>query len=163
MPNSNKISAVLSDADKASAIADIKLVVVLLSFLINLSEEDRKVLRKMGPKSVEYVNLNLQGAQSFGSLLPASFNVTEFTNDVTLVNQLLAVHVIVASLLEGINDTILAAGSDAMMAADIVYGYLKTAAKTNANVKTLVSQIALRYSAQSAPRKKSSSTPSAKP
>ncbi|MEI9934764.1 MAG: hypothetical protein WDM71_07925 [Ferruginibacter sp.] len=50
----------------------------------------------------------------------------------------------------------MAAGSDAMMAADTVYGYLKAGAKNNANVKALVSQIAQRYSAQSAPRKNKS-------
>ncbi|MEI9934763.1 MAG: hypothetical protein WDM71_07920 [Ferruginibacter sp.] len=94
MTNNNKISAVLTDANRDAAIASIKQAQATLSFLINLTDADRKTLRKMGSKSIDYVNLNLQGAQNFGSLLLASFKVTEFGNDVALVNQLKAVQVI---------------------------------------------------------------------
>jgi hypothetical protein len=148
MTNNNKISAVLTDANRDAAIAAIKQAQSTLTFLINLTIDDRKALRKMGSKSVDYVNLALQGAQNFGSLLPASFNVTEFSNDVALVNQLKAVQIVIASLNEGINDTLLAAASDAMMSADTVYGYLKTGAKNNAGVKTLVDEIGKRFEGQ---------------
>lgn len=89
----NKVSAALSETDKASILAAIAQAKEKLPFLINLSTENRRKNRKMGPKSVEYVNLNLQGAQSFGSVIPASVNITEFSKDVTLVNQLLAVRI----------------------------------------------------------------------
>ena len=58
------------------------------------------------------------------------------------------------ALIEALDDTILAAGSDAMMAADEVYAELKSSAKKDSNVKGLVDQIAKRYSAQSKPRLK---------
>lgn len=67
----NKVSAALSDTDKVSVMTAIGQARKKLPFLINLGNENRKKTRKMGPKSVEYVNLNLQGAQSFGSLIPA--------------------------------------------------------------------------------------------
>jgi hypothetical protein len=148
--NTNKISAVLSDADKASILNFIQLIKKLLPFLLALTEKERKDFRKMGPKSVDYVNLNLQGAQNFPDTLPGNFDTDEFGNDVSLVNQLLAIQIPLASLLEGVNDTLLAAGSDSMMEADIVYGYLKAAAKNNAAVKGLVAQIAQRYAKQAA-------------
>ena len=144
----NKVSAALSDTDKASVMTAIGQAKKKLPFLINLSNESRKKNRKMGPKSVEYVNLNLQGAQSFGSLIPASVDVSEFAKDVSLVNQLLAIRIELASLLEGIDDTMLAAGSDAMQTADAVYSYLKTASKSNVGVKALTSDISRRFERQ---------------
>lgn len=144
----NKVSAILSDTDKVSVMTAIGQARRKLPFLINLSKESRKKNRKMGPKSVEYVNLNLQGAQSFGSLIPSSVDVSEFARDVSLVNQLLAIRIEIASLLEGIDDTMLAAGSDAMQTADTVYSYLKTASKNNSGVKALTSDIARRFEGQ---------------
>ena len=99
----------------------------------------------MGAKSVEYVNLSLQSSKTFGSLIPPSVDVSEFTKDVTLVNQLLEVRMEVDALLEGIDDTMLAAGSDAMRYADLVYSYLKTGSKTNAGVKSITADIRKRF------------------
>ncbi|MHB1177349.1 MAG: hypothetical protein ACYCZO_03365 [Daejeonella sp.] len=149
----NKVSAALSDTDKVSVMTAIGQARKKLPFLINLNAESRKKARKMGPKSIEFVNLNLQGAQSFGSAIPAIVDVNEFAKDVNLVNQLLSIRVELAALLEGVDDTMLAAGSDAMQTADRVYSLLKTAAKNDAGVKGLISDIARRYEGQSKPRK----------
>ena len=46
------------------------------------------------------------------------------------------------------NDTILALSSDAMKEADEVYGFLKVAAKRDANAKALVEQISKRFKGQ---------------
>ena len=104
----------------------------------------------MGAKSIEYVNLNLQAAQNFASVIPAGLDITEFAKDVALVNQLIPVRVAVAALLESIEDTLLAAGSDSMATADLVYSYLKTAARNNAGVKALTADIGKRYKSQRA-------------
>jgi len=145
---SNKISAALSDADKAKALASIGEAKKLLSFLITLSNDTRKKSRRMGAKSVEYVNQNLQAAQSFGSVIPGSVDVAEFAKDVALVNQLIPLRVEIASLLERLDDSILAAGSDAMIMADIVYAYLKTAARNNGAVKAAITDIGMRFKGQ---------------
>lgn len=50
------------------------------------------------------------------------------------------------ALTEALRDTILAVGSDCLKESDEVYGYyLKMAAKTDANVKTLVDLISRRF------------------
>jgi hypothetical protein len=144
----NKVSAVLPDADKAAVITSVGQIKKTLPFLISVNAEERHDNRKMGAKSVEYVNLNLQGTQSFGNLIPANVNIAEFAKDVTLVNQLSSIRIELASLLESIDDTMLVAGSDAMVTADQVYGYLKAGAKTNAAVKALVAEIAKRFKGQ---------------
>ncbi len=143
--STNRVSATLNEADKTAVLEALAQVKEKMPFLINLSGQDRKRSRKMGAKSVEYVNLNLQGSQTFGSLIPPSVDVSEFAKDVTLVNQLLAVRMEVETLLEGIDDTMLAAGSDAMQYADLVYAYLKRGSKSNAGVKSVTANIAKRF------------------
>lgn len=149
----NKISAVLSDTDKAAILTSIKDVKTGLSFLVNMSTKEKGNTRKMGPKSIEYVNLNLQGAQSFSDLIPSSVDTVEFAKDVTLVNQLLPIKVELMSILETVNDSIVAAGSDAMQTSDRVYDYLKSGAENNASVKALVAQIAKRFEGQGKKKK----------
>ena len=102
----------------------------------------------MGPKSVDYVNDNLTGANQFPNSLPGDFPVAEFAKDVTLINKLYPLLVASQSLTEGLNDTLLALGSDAMKQGDEVYGFLKLAAKTDANAKALVQQIGRRFNGQ---------------
>ncbi len=99
----------------------------------------------MGQKSVEFVNLALNGAESFSEYLLSSFNKAEFAKDIELINKLWKIRVDVASLLEKVDDTIYGASADAMAAADEVYNYLKSASEKNAAVKALVSEMGKRY------------------
>ena len=143
--STNRVSAVLNDADKTAVLEALAQVKEKMPFLINLTGQERKRSRTMGAKSVEYVNLSLQSSKTFGSLIPPSVDISEFSKDVILVNQLLEVRMEVDALLEGIDDTMLAAGSDAMRYADLVYSYLKTGSKTNAGVKSVTADISKRY------------------
>ena len=148
MSRQNLISAEVGDDIVAAAIQSINDAKASLPFLINLSATERKKFRKMGPKSVNYVNDNLAGANQFPNSLPANFPIEEFAKDVTLINKLYPLLVASQAFTEGLNDTILALGSDAMKGSDEVYGFLKLAAKTDANAKALVEQIGRRYKGQ---------------
>jgi hypothetical protein len=141
----NRVSASLTETDKAAVLEAIMEAKEKMPFLINLSGQERHRSRKMGPRSVEYVNLSLQGSRSFASLIPSTIDLDEFSRDVTLVNQLLAIRIEVESLLEGIDDTMVAAGADAMQYADLVYSYLKTGSRSNAGVKSITADIAKRF------------------
>jgi len=143
--STNRVSAALTESDKTAVLEALGQAKEKMPFLINLTGRERHRSRKMGAKSVEYVNLNLQGSQTFGSLIPPSVDIAEFSKDVALVNQLLAIRIEVEALLEGIDDTMLAAGSDAMQYADMVYSYLKTGSKSNAGVKAITADIAKRF------------------
>lgn len=148
MSRQNLISAETTDEKITVAIQNITDVKNNFPFLINLSAEERKKFRKMGPKSVDYVNDNLIGANQFTNSLPADFPLGEFTKDVALINKLYPLLVASQALTEGLNDTILALGSDGMKGADEIYGFLKLAAKTDANAKALVEQIGRRFNGQ---------------
>lgn len=143
--STNRVSASLTETDRTAILEALAQAKLKMPFLINLTGQERHRSRKMGAKSVEYVNLNLQGSQAFGSLIPPSVDIAEFSKDVVLVNQLLAIRIEVEALLEGIDDTMLAAGSDAMQFADLVYAYLKAGAKSNESVKGITADIAKRF------------------
>lgn len=148
MSRQNLISAEVADAIIAAAIQSIIDAKGSFPFLINLTAKERKDFRKMGPKSVDYVNDNLIGAKQFPNSLPSDFPLDEFAKDVTLINKLYPVLVASQALTEGLSDTILALCSDAMIEGDEVYGYLKLAAKKDANAKALVQQIGRRFKGQ---------------
>ncbi|MGB4400230.1 MAG: hypothetical protein WBJ10_12740 [Daejeonella sp.] len=147
--STNKVSAVLNDADKTAVLEALAQVKEKMPFLINMTGKERHKSRKMGAKSVEYVNLSLQSSQTFGFLMPPSVDITEFAKDVSLINQLVAIRMELGALLEGIDDTMTAAGADAMHFSDLVYSYLKTGARTNAGVKGITAEIAKRFGRRS--------------
>lgn len=148
MSRQNLISAMAADNTIAAAIQSINDAKGSFPFLINLSATERKKFRKMGPKSVDYVNDNLVGANQFPNSLPGDFPLAEFAQDVTLINKLYPLLVASQALTEGLNDTILALGSDAMKESDEVYRFLKLAAKSDANAKAIVEQIGRRFKGQ---------------
>ena len=149
--STNRVSATLDDADKTAVLESLAQAKEKMPFLINLTGKERHRSRKMGAKSVEYVNLSLQRSQTFKALMPPSVDISEFAKDVTLINQLIAIRMEVETLLEGIDDTMTAAGVDAMHFADLVYSYLKTGARTNAGVKGITAVIAKRFVRRSKP------------
>ena len=148
MPRQNLISAEVDDAVVTAAIQTINDTKAEFPYLLNLSAEERKKFRKMGPKSVDYVNENLLGANQFPGSLPSDFPLEEFANDVDAINKLYPLLVASQALTEALNDTLLALTSDAMKEADEVYGFLKIASKRDANAKALVEQIARRFKGQ---------------
>jgi len=148
MPRQNLISAEVDNAVVTAAIQTINDTKAEFPYLLNLSAEERKKFRKMGPKSVDYVNENLLGANQFPGSLPSDFPIEEFANDVDAINKLYPLLVASQALTEALNDTLLALSSDAMKEADEVYGFLKIASKRDANAKALVEQIARRFKGQ---------------
>lgn len=148
MARQNLISATLDSAVATDVLQKMNDSKAALPFLMNLSKEQRRKHRKMGPKSVGYVSDTQTGAEQFPNSLPADFPMAEYKKDVVLVKQLFPIWVASQALTESLSDTILALGSDCMKESDEVYGYLKLAAKTDANVKALVDLISRRFKGQ---------------
>ncbi len=98
------------------------------------------------------------GAHQFPQALPADFPGVEMGKDVGLQEQLFEILMALQALTELVNDTYLAVGSDNMRAADEVYNFLKMAAKTDVNAKTLVEKMAKRFEGQGKTVKKNGAT-----
>jgi len=147
MPNPN-ISAALTLAQKTTIKTNLTAIAAILNFLVNLTPKQRKTLFKMGPKSVGYVQLALQIAQNNPSILPSGFNVPEFAKDVTLSADLMDIESVSKPLAEGISDTLLAVGAEAMKQANQIKDLVKVASKSDTNMSTLYKQLAERYKNQ---------------
>jgi len=148
MARTNKISADFTAANKDAVLLKIKELKETMPFLVNLSVEDRKRLKGIGTKNLDYVQKCLEGALAFPDEMKKSFDINEFKRDVTLFNNLLGVQIACLSLLELVDDSMKAAGIDAMTSSSEVYGALKASAKSNANVKAIVAEIAIRFKGQ---------------
>lgn len=143
----NRITAVLTDADKTAVLTAMDQIKTKMPFLIT-TPVGQTAKRTMGAKSVEYVNLCLEGAKNFPGKLTVDFDTEEFDKDVSLINQLWTIRIQLAALLESVDDTMNTASGEAMRSADEVYGLLKAAAKKDGTVKELVDRISQRFSGQ---------------
>ena len=121
----NRIDATLSDGDRDDVLKLIQDIRTKLSFLIDLTIEDRQSLPKMGDKSRAFVGQAVTLAEQNDDFLPRSFDVAEMRQDVDLTEQLLPIVTALAQLVELVEDTYLLAGSDAYSAALIVYNSAK--------------------------------------
>ena len=147
MPNPN-ISASITPAQKTTIKNNLNAISGILNFLVNLTPDQRKTLFKMGPKSVSYVQLALQVAKNNPGILPGNFNVAEFEKDVTLSADFVEIETVSTPLAEGISDTLMAVGSEAMKQANQVYDLVKVAAKSDSNMSGLAKQLGERYKGQ---------------
>lgn len=156
MARTNKITGTFTDATKTAVITKITETKALMPFLITLTVEERKTLKGIGNKNLAYVQKCLEGAIAFPDELKRNFNTPEFKKDVEMFNSLIGAQIACAALLELIDDSMKAAGIDAMGASSEVYASLKTSAKSNANVKAIVAEIGERFKGQG---KKINTTP----
>ncbi|NBA88294.1 hypothetical protein GVN16_21155 [Emticicia sp. CRIBPO] len=145
MFNKNKISATLSAAERDEIIAKIAEIKTKLPFLLNLTTAERSQFRKMGNKGLAYVADCLRAGKAFPSIIPPSIDIVELEKDLTLHNYLSEIAVNIKSLAEGIEDTMTAAGSDAMSNSDDIYAYLKRSAGSDDNIKAQLSQISAHF------------------
>lgn len=119
--NSNRISATLAQTDQEEVMAAIATIKSKLSFLTDLTPEERKALNKMGDKSQAFVTMALEIATQNQDYLPRSFEVEEMRKDVELYDQLRPILVALSQLQHLVEMTSMIAGSEAMGAALTVY------------------------------------------
>lgn len=100
-----------------------------LPFLIDLNTEERRALPKLGDKSRAFVDQGLVMATQNSGILPRNFDINEYQRDVALVRQLEPVVAALGQLQGRLEDTLLAAGSDAYSQTLLVYQAAKLAGK----------------------------------
>ena len=127
----NRISLDIPAADQADIQAAIQtLQAKLLPHLLDLSAQDRRELPKMGDRTLAFVGRALDYAQTNPALCPAYLDVPEFARDLGSVNQLQGMLRPLQQINDMLDDTALAAGSDAYSAALAFYQAVKGAARS---------------------------------
>jgi hypothetical protein len=137
----------LSEQDVQEIKQALDLIQTKLPFLLTLSTDDRKRMIKMGDKRFAFVKNSISAAQNNPNILPASFDLREFTNDYQLALQLSELLIQLQQLEEQVNDTVLSLGSDAMTNSLTVYDYVKTASKKTPGLKSVAEQLGTAFKA----------------
>lgn len=132
MTSNNRIDASLTAEDKAAVLAAIATIKQKLPFLIDLSPEDRRSLPKMGDKSRAFVSKAVEIASQNPDFLPRSFEIDEMRHDMELYEALQPIAFALTQLQELVDDTQIAAGSEAYVAALTVYNYARASGQGQA-------------------------------
>jgi hypothetical protein len=119
--STNTVSASITSEQKTACLGAIQTLKANLPPLIDLTPDERHTLLKLGEKSEGFVRKALELATADNSFLPRAFDVAEMQKDVDLYFALQSLARELDRLVEGLNDTMMEAGSEAYMAALTVY------------------------------------------
>ncbi|MBD2199804.1 MULTISPECIES: hypothetical protein [Calothrix] len=142
------ISATLAQKQRDEVLQAIATIKEKLPFLIDLTNEERKALPKMGDKSRAFVSKALEVASQNPEFLPRSFDLEEMRKDIQLFEALYPVLLSLSQLHELVDDTSLAVGSEAYAAALQVYNYAKASGQ-GGGLETVVEEMGQRFSRKS--------------
>jgi hypothetical protein len=117
----------------------------ILNFCVNLTPKERMNIRKMGPKSLFYVEESLSVAKSHPGILPVYFSVSEFEKDVNLSQALQEIFIVLAPLFEMLDDTRVYIGSECIKQADLIYNFVKSSSKSDEALDGLREKLAERF------------------
>ncbi len=144
----NRVSATLSAADRQAVLDAIKTIKTKLPFLVDITPEERRSLPRMGDKSRAFVSKALEVATQNGDILPRSFDLDEMRKDVELFEALYPIWQAMTQLCELIDDTKMAVGSEAYVAALLVYNYAKVN-QANAGLDAALDDLGKRFARRS--------------
>jgi hypothetical protein len=161
MPD-NRISATLSTEDQTAVMDAINTIRRKLNFLIDLTPDERHTLPKMGDKSRAFVSQALTLAQQNADILPRSFDLEEMQRDVALTTALEPIRAVLTQLQELVEDTYMAAGSEAYAASLLLYQYAKASGK-GAALDNLLDGLGKRFARKSSGKTSPSGDPNPEP
>ncbi len=148
MPYGN-ISNVLADADKTAILTKLNDIKALLTFLVNLTKDEKRGLQSLSPGNEPFVTKALTYAEANAGLVPPYLNVPEFRKDYNLALALQAILQVSSPLQEGLEDTGAAVGHEAYKAALTFYGAVQQAAQLNVpGADTIADDLAQRFAGQ---------------
>lgn len=119
----------------------------LKPYLQALTDEQKQSLFKMGDKTVSTVQKTDSYAQTNPEFIPGYMDTTEFRKDTKVVSQLSPLRAIIEQMASDLNDTIMLAGSEALMNALLYYGAVReAAAKGVVSAKPIYEDLKPRFS-----------------
>jgi len=135
------LSVSLTPQQKADIIAKITAVKTSMNFLVNLTNHDRRFLRKVAEKRQGYVNDVLIAVKANPTVIPSSINTAEYIKDAQLYADMAEILAHLKPLFEGVSDTYMAVGNEAITVTDQCYGILKQAARGNTGLTDTVQKL----------------------
>ncbi|WP_113662518.1 hypothetical protein [Pedobacter nanyangensis] len=148
MTKKNQISAEITAAQTTAVMENINSINETLkhALTINLTNDDRLHMLKMGDKTLAFVQKALEYAVQNQTLCPVFLDLSEAQKDYSLAAGLQAIKQKVAALLRAIEDAEMVAGGEAYDAALIFYNSVKGAARSNiAGSQAIEDDLKLRF------------------
>lgn len=147
--NSNRISAVLTDAQITALRTAISTIESTLPFLIGLTSEERKSMPKISDANKTFTEDASAALLVNPELFPVYVKPAELANDLKLYQQLDEFVQRIAKFSEKLTDTQSLAGSEAYVSALTVYRLAESAANAGvAGADTLYNQLRNRFAEQ---------------
>ena len=125
MASQNVISASLSEGDKYDILQKLADIKSRLNFLITLDADQAKSLFKAGNGYAPFIEKAHAASKSHPDILPRVFSNDEFDKDHALIEALIPIQAQVNELAKSLQDTLVAANSDAMTESLEVYAAVK--------------------------------------
>jgi hypothetical protein len=133
MPDDNRISATLTDANKTTILQKISEIRALLPFLINLTPDERQTLPKLGDKTLAFDEKSASYMEAHPKLVPGFVEIAELEKDRALRNPLNDIARELDSLTSAVDDTATLVGHEIYMAELAFYQNVRQAAKRGAS------------------------------
>ena len=144
----NKIDAAINVTDRDQILRLINQIFDLLPFTVDLTPSERKSLVKMGVSGRSFVEESLVLVEQDDSFMPRSFDKSEMRADMDLYTTMLPVLMQLTKLYEAVNDTMMLAGSDLIMAGLDIYRNSKDNGRGE-NLDNLVPLLGQRFARRS--------------
>src|ERR1043166_105546 len=129
MSDDNRISAVLSDADKTTILGHIAAIRTLMPFLINLTPIERKRLASLGDKTAGFDDKCADYMAQNPTLVPNFVDMTELGKDRALADSVMEVLREHETLTQSMDDTARLIGHEVYMAELSFYQSVRQGAK----------------------------------
>lgn len=142
------ISFTIPQADIDAVKAAITTINTKLPFLITLDASERQTLVKLGSKSADFVQDASVAVVNFPNIMPPTFDKAEYAKDTALFKALSEIKLLMDSIIEKIENTHMAVGSEAMTASLEVYAYVQTAADRTPGLQSVADKLKERFKGQ---------------
>jgi len=129
MPDDNRVSAVLTDANLQAILDAVALIRTKMPFLLTLTPDEAVSLPKMSDKSVGFDEKCVGYMASLPTLVPGYVDVAEVAKDRALRVQLAAIGQEISTLAGSVDDTLRIASSEVWMADLSFYQSIRQGAK----------------------------------
>lgn len=121
----NLISAELPAQDATEVLQHLADIKTKLNFLLSLQTSDIVSIFKVGNAYLPFVDLAYQALEEHPEIIPAAFDKAEFVKDYALLKAMSPIVSQLNELVEGIQKTFTAVGSDSLNESLDVYEYVK--------------------------------------
>lgn len=149
----NKVTGQISSEEQQAIMESLRSITAKFPSLISLSNDVKKSLIKIGPKSLTFTTRALELAKKNPDFLPRSFDTEEFGRDLELYQKLYSINQELSKLLKQADNTLMQVGSEAYLAALAVYQFAKNSKVGTAGLEGVIDDLGKIFGRKTTPPK----------